>query len=545
MLRTFAFLLFAVSGAAQALDSVTLQLKWRHQFQFAGYYAALEKGYYRDAGLDVKLVEAAPATNVVEEVVAGRAQFGVGTSELLLARRQAPVVALAVIYQHSPMILLAREDKIGNLHQLAGRDVMLEAHSEEILAYLRNEGLPPEKLRFLPHSQSVGDLIEGRVTAMSAYSTTEPYQLRRAGLRTMEFSPRAGGIDFYGDNLFTSQQELKRHPERVRAFRAASLRGWEYAMKNPEEIIALILARYNSQGLDRDFLAFEAERTAQLMQAELIEIGHMNPGRWQHIADTYAGLDMQAEGKLPADFLYNAAPEKLPAWVIPSAGLGALTILALTMLSLRTIHLGRRLKLEIAAQEEANRQLALQLAEIRDLQSRLQEQAIRDALTGLFNRHYLDETLPRELSRAKRDGYPLALIMVDIDNFKQVNDTYGHSAGDEVIRSLAAILRQGAREGDIACRYGGEEFVIALPHMGIEAALARAEKLRIEAAAKPVRHGEFDIMFTISAGVAAYPFDAADIETLIVRADLALYVSKEDGRNRVSRFEPPAESLKD
>jgi ABC-type nitrate/sulfonate/bicarbonate transport system substrate-binding protein len=358
MLRTLALLLVALSGAAQALESVTLQLKWRHQFQFAGYYAALEKGYYRDAGLNVTLVEATPATNVVEEVVASRAHYGVGTSELLLARRQAPVVALAVIFQHSPLILLALEDKVKNLHQLAGRDVMLEAHAEELLAYLRKEGLPPESLRILPHRQGIDDLINGKVAAMSAYSTTEPFLLRQAGLSTIEFSPRAVGIDFYGDNLFTSQQELKQHPERVRAFRAASLRGWEYAMKHPEEIIALILAHYNTQSLDRDMLAFEASRTDQLMQPQLVEIGYMNPGRWQHIADVYAELEMQATGKLPEDFLYNAAPQQLPPWLTPTAIFAALTILVLSLLVQRNIRLSRQLKREIAAQEDAHRQLA-------------------------------------------------------------------------------------------------------------------------------------------------------------------------------------------
>ena len=678
MLRILALLLMLVSGSAMALETVTLQLKWRHQFQFAGYYAALEQGYYREAGLDVRLVEASPKTNVVDEVVSGRAQFGVGTSALLLARREAPVVALAVIFQHSPLILLAREDKVGNLHQLAGRDLMVEAHSEELLAYLRNEGLPPEKLHILPHSQSIADLIDGKVAAMSAYSTTEPYLLRRAGVPAIEFSPRAVGIDFYGDNLFTSQQELKRHPERVRAFRAASLRGWEYAMKHPDELIALILSRYNSQGLDRDFLAYEAARTAQLLQAQLVEIGHMNPGRWQHIADTYAALDMQAKGQLPADFLYEAAPERLPGWVMPTGVAAAAAMLALAWLALRNIQLGRQLKREIAAQQQAhrqlaqsedhyrfmlensadtfweldrqfrftfisqadkrirgydasevlgqslfsmltpesarriqeelalrqqseasgdtgapmrfefeivckdgstvwaeahsvpfrdaagkilgfhgvtrdisehkrhrteqqdvNQQLAQQLDEIRDLQTRLQEQAIRDALTGLFNRRYLDETLPREISRAKRDGYALSVIMVDIDHFKQINDSYGHPAGDEVIRALGRMLRQSTREGDIACRYGGEEFVVALPHMGTEAALERAEQLRLEAAAKTVRHGEFEIRFTISAGVSSYPGHAADLEGLIACADLALYRSKTEGRNRVSGFEAP------
>lgn len=682
MLRAIVLLLVLASGTAQALDNVTLQLKWRHQFQFAGYYTALEKGYYRDAGLDVKLVEATPAINVVEEVATGRAQYGVGTSELLLARRQLPVIALAVIFQHSPLILLAREDKIGNLHQLAGQGVMLETHAEELLAYLRKEGLQPRSLRILPHSQHISDLIDGKVAAMSAYSTTEPYLLRRAGLRTIEFSPRAVGIDFYGDNLFTSQQELSKHPERVRAFRAASLRGWEYAMKHPDEIIALILARYNTQGLDRDMLAFEAGRTEQLMQPQLVEIGYMNPGRWQHIADIYAELEMQPKGKIPEDFLYSATLQQLPAWLAPTAIGAALTILVLSLLIKRNIHLSRQLKREISAQKEAHRQLAKsekhyrfmlensadtfweldpqfrftyvseadhrtrgfeasevigqslfsmlppdslqkvqegiatrqqaeqqgeatgsmrfefemycndgstvwaesnsmplrdtagniigfhgvtrditeqkrhrtkllqvneqlvrQLHEIQELQSRLQEQAIRDALTGLFNRRYLDETLPRELSRAKRDGYWLSLIMVDIDHFKQVNDTYGHSAGDEVIRSLGAILRQGTREGDIACRYGGEEFIVALPRMGIEDALVRAEKWRTEVEAILVRHGDFNIRFTISAGVSGYPDQASDHEQLIECADVALYLSKKNGRNRVNCFDPSVESI--
>lgn len=682
MRRALAVLLIVVSGAAQALDGVTLQLKWRHQFQFAGYYAALEKGYYREAGLDVQLVEATPTTNVVEEVVSGRAQYGVGTSELLLARRQAPVVALAAIFQHSPLILLAREDRVGNVHQLNGQEVMLEAHAEELLAYLRKEGLPPESLHFLPHRQNIHDLIDGKVTAMSAYSTTEPYFLRRAGLRTIEFSPRAVGIDFYGDNLFTSQQELKQHPERVRAFRAASLRGWEYAMKHPDEIIALILDRYNTQGLDREMLAFEASRTEQLMQPVLVEIGYMNPGRWQHIADVYAELAMQPRSKLPADFLYSSAPPPWPAWLTPTAIVAVLTILVLSLLVQRNIRLSRQLKHEIAAQEEAHRQLAkseehyrfmlensadtfweldaqfrftyvsdadyrtrgykaeevigqslfsmltpdslrqvqegiglrqqaealgeatgpmrfefeiyckdgstvwaeshsmplrdaagniigfhgvtrdiseqkqhrteqqeanaalaCQLQEIQDLQARLQEQAIRDALTGLFNRRYFDETLPRELSRAKRDGYPLAIIMVDIDHFKQINDTYGHPAGDEVIKSLSGMFREDTREGDIACRYGGEEFLIALPHMSVEAALVRAEKWRANVAAMLVRHGDFTITYTISAGVTGYPDHAADHEALIGFADLALYASKQDGRNRVTCHAPPSEPI--
>lgn len=188
---------------------------------------------------------------------------------------------------------------------------------------------------------------------------------------------------------------------------------------------------------------------------------------------------------------------------------------------------------------KANQQLNAQLDEIQQLHARLQEQAIRDGLTGLFNRRYLDETLPLEISRAQRNGYPVSVIMMDIDHFKQINDTYGHPAGDEVIKSLGAIFSQGAREGDMACRYGGEEFVIVLPHMAIEVALARAEKWRSEVEAMRVTYGDLNIRFTVSAGVSACPDHATAHHGLIECADRALYQSKKQGRNRVTRFDHP------
>lgn len=520
--------------AAFALDEVTLQLKWRHQFQFAGYYAALEQGYYRDAGMDVRLLEASSQTDVVEEVASGRAEFGVGMSDLLLARRRTPVVALAVIFQHSPLILLADASKVGNLHELAGQPVAVERHSEELFAYLRSEMLPPEKLRIQPHSLSVRDLAEGRVAAMSAYSTTETYQLRGLGIQTIEFSPRAGGVDFYGDNLFTVEEQVRKHPERVRAFRAASLRGWEYAMRHPDEVIELILRKYNTQKVDRAFLEFEARRTKQLLQAELVEVGHMNPGRWQHIAQTYASLSMRSEGALPDGFLYVDQQERMPAWVLPG-GVVALSLLALfAWLARRNVVLARRLRCEIGAHEEVNRQLSEKLSEIQALEDQLREQALRDPMTRLHNRRYFDETLPRELARASREGYPLSLILIDLDHFKLINDSFGHPAGDEVICALAEILRAGARERDIVCRYGGEEFIVALPQMSLENAVRHADEWRVAMENTSIQHGVLTMCTTFSAGVAAFPDHGCQLEKLIEFADTALYDSKQNGRNRVS-----------
>ena len=185
------------------------------------------------------------------------------------------------------------------------------------------------------------------------------------------------------------------------------------------------------------------------------------------------------------------------------------------------------------ALRESNHQLQLQLDEINRLQAALQEQAVRDGLTGLYNRRYLDEMLEREVSRARREGIPLSLVMLDIDHFKRVNDTYGHQAGDEVLKILAATLMADIRTEDMACRYGGEEFLILLPNMPLAAALTRAEAWREAVEALCIVHGDFPIRFTISLGVAAYPDHGKTPDDLTRCADQALYRAKHGGRNQV------------
>lgn len=183
--------------------------------------------------------------------------------------------------------------------------------------------------------------------------------------------------------------------------------------------------------------------------------------------------------------------------------------------------------------EDTNRLLKEQLQENVALHAMLTEQTLRDPLTGLHNRRYLEETLPRELSRAKRVGYPMALIMVDLDHFKRVNDTYGHPTGDAVLKAMASILLHGAREGDIICRYGGEEFLVALPNMTIESALERAKTWQSALSSTSIRHGAFSIKTTLSAGISAFPNNGADVDTLLRLADEALYRAKANGRDRV------------
>ncbi|MDP1613979.1 MAG: sensor domain-containing diguanylate cyclase [Sulfuritalea sp.] len=168
------------------------------------------------------------------------------------------------------------------------------------------------------------------------------------------------------------------------------------------------------------------------------------------------------------------------------------------------------------------------------LQEQLREQSVHDALTGLYNRRYLEETLGRELIAAERGGNPVSLIMADLDHFKAVNDIYGHLAGDEVLRVFGALIKRHARGSDICCRYGGEEFLLVLPGMAQASAIERAERLRAALVATPVEYGSIHIPVSGSFGVAVFPRDGRGGDELIGAADGALYAAKAAGRNCVN-----------
>ncbi len=161
----------------------------------------------------------------------------------------------------------------------------------------------------------------------------------------------------------------------------------------------------------------------------------------------------------------------------------------------------------------------------------LAEQAIRDTLTGLYNRRFFDKTLKDEINRAKRYKRDISLIMIDIDHFKQFNDTYGHQKGDDVLRTAASILAENSRNSDIVARYGGEEMVIILPETPVDKASLAGEKVRLNIAFEAKKRE--GVKITISVGVAGFNTKNDTPEKLIKAADTALYAAKEKGRNRV------------
>lgn len=183
-----------------------------------------------------------------------------------------------------------------------------------------------------------------------------------------------------------------------------------------------------------------------------------------------------------------------------------------------------------------NDKLQGQLIEIGLLQSKLREQAIRDPLTNLFNRRYLEETLDRELSRAAREDYPVCIIMIDLDHFKRVNDTYGHEAGDLVLKAIAEALAVHSRRGDFACRYGGEEFVVVMPNITMEVAYARAESLRQSLNQLSVPYEYYNLSVTISMGIACFPENGQTRDAILRAADQAMYAAKEAGRDHILSY---------
>jgi len=633
--------------ASDPLERVTLQLKWKHQFQFAGYYAAVERGYYREAGLEVRLLEAPSSGEPGDVVLQGKAEYGIGSSDLALLRTQGkPVVALAAIYQHSPLVFLAlKRSGIDHVHDLADKAVSIEPHAAELLAYLQQEDLPPNRVKRVPHQFDISQLLRGEVAAISAYSTDEPFNLKQSGVEYVTLNPRAGGIDFYGDTLFTTEKEIREHPKRARAFREASLRGWRYALANPDAMVTLIRAKI-SRRHSREHLAFEAAQMRRLIMPDVVEIGYQNPGRWQHILETYAQLGMAPAQASLEGFIYEPNPKPDSTWVYLALSTVLLALAGVSLVAVRYRRMHRRVSQEVVEREQSEQHLRtlesryrmlaehgpfpivitrlddgaiqyvnptaarvfdlsreqavglsvaafyrnlddriafvdalerqgflrnhevqlrsasghpfwaalsatiiefegepsvfvalMDISERKALETQLEKLATTDDLTGLFNRRSFTVAAEREVEHARITEQPLSLLLLDVDQFKVINDTHGHEIGDQALQHLASMLQTVTRTGDLAARVGGEEFAILLPNTSVRQAHALAERLCQQLSERAIE-GVQPTRLTVSVGVAARDADVATLNDLLRRADIALYAAKKQGRNRVEIYDP-------
>jgi len=671
LLVSHASLASLVSSAQASSEdrSVVVQLDWKHQYEFAAFYAAKQLGYYQQLGLSVEIREGGPGIEATEEVVSGRANFGINTSGVLIDRAKGkPVVALAALMQHSPVSLLAlRTNGLNSVHDLANRSIAADAHNrDEIEAFLLASGLPKQAINFVVQTDwTLNSLLTGVNAAKVVYSTNEVFLTRGHEHEYLLLSPRSSGIDLFGNILFTNEQTVTDQPGVVRDFKAATLQGLQYALAHPEEITDLILAEYNTQGKSREHLLFEAAQINELTRPDIVEPGYMSKGRWQHVVDVYF-----SQGKVPANvdltgFIYDPQATKVPIWLIASLVLLAFGLIVVLLIMRKMNHYNHQLQREMAERQLAQQALTMSEQQYRELvdnanviilrmafdgtvtyfneyaehffgytrqeilgkhvigtivpakesltnrdlsdmivsilespenyqsnenenitkdgrrvfihwinrvlfdrenkaigvlsighditERRLADEKIHalafyDSLTGLPNRRLMLDRLHQAVLQHQRNSQYGALLFIDLDNFKLLNDSLGHHVGDRLLVQVAERLTTHCRAGDTIARLGGDEFIVMFedlsddPLSALSAVKLMATEV-LEALSAPYDLPNVSSPITASIGVALFRDKQDSVDELLKRADLAMYQAKAAGRNVIRFFDPMMQEL--
>ena len=316
-------LLLLMVTDAQALENVVLQLRWDHQFQFAGYYAAQWQGYYQEAGFAVEIRSAVtPEGRIIsatQEVAQGRADFGVGAADILIARDQGiPLVVLASIFQQSAAGFYANEEtqlqSPADLLNLRVARRVNDLIDVELQAMLLSEGIDPQKVIPYPHESGVEHFVSGRVDVIPGYRINLPYALAKRDIRFKVLRPINYGIDFYGDSLFTLRSRIDRDPEGVQRFVQATLKGWVYALSHAYQIadrIADELPRNDKSvsGNLREYNRFQIDGVISLALFGVVETGHVNANRWFHMYQLMRGIGILKNPLNMDDLVFD--PEKM------------------------------------------------------------------------------------------------------------------------------------------------------------------------------------------------------------------------------------------
>ena len=738
----------------ETLEKVSLQLQWKHQFEFAGFYAAIEKGFYRDDGLEVEIREFVAGSNPVQEVLDGKADFGISYSTLVADYLQGkPVVLLANIFKHGALVLISQKE-LTTPPDLIGRTIMKRGSEESLRSsgntmIFQHYDMSLSDITAVESNNNIDAFINGDIDGALAFITNEPYKLDKKNIEYNIFTPTNYGAHFYDVNILTSKHYLNKHPEQTQAFRRASIKGWEYALAHSDEIVDLILTKYNTQNKSKAALIYEAKVTKDLILPEIYKIGSIDCNVLDEIAENFVN-----SGKVANDsdfnfsgFLFNQTcsiddsikltltekqylkskqeikvcvdPDWMPLESIQGTkhiGMAAdymniiedhlqtpiilvptetwteslkyvethkCDILSLAMeTSERKKYLNftqpylvsplviatttdkifiselkkvQREKLgivkgyahiellkqqyplinliEVASVEEGLESVAsgdlfgfidnltiigfqiqknyigtlkisgrigqdfelgigvrnddLLLLGILDkaisaidekskqsilnqwisinyqqgfdyalfwkilavialflvfimnryqtlkfYNAKLEKLSTTDPLTKLYNRRYLNTNIERAYNLAKRYSTPFSIILMDIDDFKKVNDTQGHDEGDNVLLKVADVLLKQSRKNDIVGRWGGEEFLIICSHSDVNAAKVVAEKI-----CRTIEKELFaqDTPITASFGIAEFQ-NNENYDRLVINADKALYKAKEMGKNRVVVF---------
>lgn len=307
------FPVIAVGQIQENLETVSLQLQWKHQFEFAGFYAAKEYGYYTEAGLDVEIREYEKGKEIIGSVLSGETTFGVLYSTVIRARMEGkPVILLANYFKRSPLALAARPD-IYFPGDLKGKKVMGEKHELESSNFdqmFRQFNMTTDDFTIVPHTFNIDKFTRREVDAMTVFLTNEVYHLSQEKVPFNIIDPNNYGVPFYDVNVFTSESLANEKPETVSAFIEASNKGWQYALANPEAIVDLILAKYNTQNKAKEHLLYEADKTQRMVQPDIYPIGSIDPVRIQKIQELFVSEGVAQTIVAPEDFIFGSRKQE-------------------------------------------------------------------------------------------------------------------------------------------------------------------------------------------------------------------------------------------
>jgi signal transduction histidine kinase/ABC-type nitrate/sulfonate/bicarbonate transport system substrate-binding protein len=284
--------IFTTSLYCENLKKITIQLSWFDQFQFAGYYMAKEKGFYKELGLDVEIKPFEFGIDIPKEVSDGKIDFAVGRETLILERtKNRDIVALYALFQATPLILIStKESGINNINDFSNKKIMttIDDSSEVSLkAMIISNKVKIEDLNFLRHTHNIDDLINRKTDIISAYISKAPFQLNQKGVEYNIFDPKKFGFDMYSDMLYTSENLINSDLNTVLLFKKASLKGWDYAYANIEESASLIFEKYNSQNLTKSELIYEGKELRKLSYFNTANLGEIKKDKIQRIYDLY------------------------------------------------------------------------------------------------------------------------------------------------------------------------------------------------------------------------------------------------------------------
>ena len=629
------FILFMLIASLYSNEkkNLTLQLSWLNQFQFAGYYIAKEKGFYKNVGLDVTINELKSKTELVEMIKNEKADFAIGRSSLLLDKINGyDIVALGAIFQHSPLMLLTTNEEIKTISDFKNKKIMITPDAEftaSIMAMLNSNGIYKEHVNMITHSFNIDDLINKKTDLMASYISNEPILLQEKGIKYKIFHPKNYGFDFYSDILFTSSKFIKNNPITTKNFYEASLKGWEYALKNKAETAEIIYKKYNSQNKSLINLIKEGEILEKLIINENDnKIGCLDRTKLEKTLDVFRILGLTKE-KLDLDsFIYEDNHHKKIVYELDyqQRNLLIMLIIFMTIIFILIIYFLKRIhnkknllnavintsddliyyknqnlkyigcndafkKLankteneiigkddfeifdkkyaqifrendlkvlkskELIIQEEwfeiDNKMLLFQskkrplkcmgaqigilgvsrdITSLYETQKKLEEQATMDELTKVYNRKSFNQRLKEKVELFKRYESYFCIALFDIDDFKLVNDNYGHDIGDKVLIEVCEIAKQHIRNTDLLFRVGGEEFIILYPKTLIDEAYLSIDKIRnlIKCTTIIENHP-----ITVSVGLTQIHKND-DEESIFKRIDDLMYQSKRTGKDKIT-----------